>query len=105
MLSMAMFSQAKCLLASKDVRDRTVIFPDMKNLKKQSEAAAHSITMSASDVQEVQCSFSFNRIASVIGNHIMISVCWLTCVFFGFQIVQAGVMVLRKTLWVQGGLT
>ena len=51
MLSNAMSPQPRCLLASKDVSDETVISPDPKNPKKQSEAAAHSITMSASDLR------------------------------------------------------
>ena len=63
------------MCASNEVIDGTVISPDLKNPKKQSEAAAHSITTSASDLQGVQCSFSFNRIAGVIGSRTVVSVC------------------------------
>ena len=70
-----MSPQAKCLRASNEVIDKTVIALDLKKPKKQSEAAAHSITTSVSDLQEVQCSFSFNRFAGVIGSHTLVSVC------------------------------
>ena len=70
-----MSPQAKCLRASNEVIDRTVISLDLKNPKKQSKAAAHSIITFASDLWGVQCSFSCNRITGVIGSHTLVSVC------------------------------
>ena len=103
MLSTATFPQAKCLLASKDVSDGTVISPDLKNPKKQSEATAHSIIMSASALWESSAPSASTELLVLLVDALWSLFVGLH-VFFGFLTAPVRGVALRKILKALGGL-